>query len=152
MYFTFLHFSKEMSWDAINMPRWPDARALPMCRKNEVDKILQTIAQAHAEQGGKDSCCISRPFSAKSLIAQPASERKNNLCLLFSLTHLYLKSQTQPDLHLSHSVQFWQSEDVEPRFVGRAATVEFILGLSCSFGQERLLTCVYVDFFSQNSF
>lgn len=72
MYFTFLHFSKEVSRDAINMPRWPDARELPMCHKNALDKILQPIAQAHAERGGKDLCCISRPSSAKSLIAQTA--------------------------------------------------------------------------------
>lgn len=74
VYFIFLHFSKEISQDAINMPRWLDARALPMCHKSALDKILQpiAIAQAHAEQGGKDSHCISHPFSAKSLIAPPA--------------------------------------------------------------------------------
>lgn len=49
----------------------PGARALSMCHKSSLHKILQPTSQIYAEQGGKDLHCGSRPFSAKNLLAQP---------------------------------------------------------------------------------
>lgn len=98
------------------------------------NQIKSYSLQLKPTQNGEERTrTASHSFSAKSLIAQSAEEGKNNLCSLLSLTRLYLKSQTQPDLDLSHSVQrkFRQSEDVEPHLVGRAVAVE--LGLPSSF-------------------